>query len=53
MLRLHERKNRLNRSYVSKVIKVLRLNTLFENQTLGQGPICNYKKLNRDLKLKV
>jgi hypothetical protein len=40
-----ERKNRLNQSYGLKVMEVLRVNTLFENQTLGQGPICNYKKL--------
>jgi hypothetical protein len=34
-------------------MKINWLKTLFENQTLGQGPICNYKKLNMDLKLKV
>jgi hypothetical protein len=46
---MFECKNRLNQSYGSKDVKVLRLWFKLEIKKLRQGLICNFRKLNRDL----
>jgi hypothetical protein len=48
-----EHQNHQNQSYGSKVVKVLRLRIELKINKLRQGPICNFRKINRGLTKKI